>query len=134
MQRFLIFALVLVMSFSAQAQGDKSFDDDVVTYFKTGNSSSLAGFFSSNLDLTIQEIDDVYSRAQAEQILKKFFNNHKPTNFTIIHRGTSKMDIRYFIGKLETDDEKFRVTLHVKEISGKNFIQQLRIETADFDF
>jgi hypothetical protein len=129
----LLFAFLL-LGVGGFSQSSSSISEEMVTCFKTGNSSNLSKLFNASIDLAVHDVDDVYSRNQAEQILKKFFAANKPTNFTIIHRGTSKMDIQYFIGKLETSKENYRVTIHIKEISDKDYIQQLRIESVDFDF
>ncbi|MBK6831038.1 MAG: DUF4783 domain-containing protein [Flavobacteriales bacterium] len=50
--------------------------DQVVEAIKTGNSHDLAALFIANIDLTVKETADVYSKAQAEQIMRKFFNDH----------------------------------------------------------
>lgn len=95
---------------------------------KNGNSKALSDLFTANIDLAVEDVDDVFSKSQAEQILKKFFEKNKPTSFTIVHEGKSKQDIEYKIGDLETSGGKFRVTINMKNVSGKMFIHQLRIE------
>ena len=54
---------------------------------KAGNAKELANFFNSTIELVILEKEDVYSKPQAEQILKDFFKNYKPVNFLILHKG-----------------------------------------------
>ncbi|HQW86479.1 MAG TPA: DUF4783 domain-containing protein, partial [Flavobacteriales bacterium] len=48
--------------------------DRVVAALGTGNSKELAQHFIPNIDLTVGGSSDVYSKAQAEQIVRKFFN------------------------------------------------------------
>ena len=60
--------------------------EDIATALKTGNSKSLALHFGSTVDMTILEKEDVYSKAQAEIILKQFFAKHQPKSFKIMHQ------------------------------------------------
>ena len=50
--------------------------DNLPTLFKAGNSKELAKNFSSSVELSILGEEDVYSKAQAEQILRDFFTKH----------------------------------------------------------
>jgi len=54
--------------------------DQVVGYIKTANVKELAKHFADNIDLAVDDTDDIVSRAQAEQILKKFFDKNQPKN------------------------------------------------------
>src|SRR5687768_687984 len=81
MLRFaLLFAFVLAF---VGIQAQEVVKDQVVLAMKTGNSRDLAMHFISNIDLTVKENADVYSKAQAEQILRKFFNDHPPVDMVI---------------------------------------------------
>ena len=83
--------------------------DDVASAVKTGNASNVAKFFSANVDLKILDKEDVYSKAQAELILKDFFAKNPIKSFAIIHKGTSKSGDQFAIGTYETSTgKKFR--------------------------
>ena len=70
--------------------------------------------------LAVEDVDDIFSSAQAEQILKKFFAGHKVESFEIKHSGKSKLNIQYRIGDLvTTSGDEYRVTFNMKEVSGK---------------
>ena len=106
--------------------------DDVAASIRSGNASSVAKFFSANVDMKILDKEDVYSRAQAELILKDFFSKNPIKSFSIIHKGSSKSGDQFAIGTYESlDGKKFRsYTLFKKEGSSLT-IQQLRFETQD---
>lgn len=108
--------------------------DQVVLAMKTGNSKDLAAHFIANIDLTVKETSDVYSKAQAEQILRKFFNDHPPVDLVIEHSGVSKFGDKYFIGILRTRSGYFRVTFFLKKTEAEFQVKQLRIETSKNDF
>ena len=132
MSRFaLLFAFVL--SFIG-VQAQEVVRDQVMQAMKTGNSRDLAAHFIPNIDLTVKDNADVYSKAQAEQILRKFFNDHPPVDMVIEHSGVSKFGDKYFIGILRTRNGYFRVTFFLKKMENEVMqVKQLRIESSKND-
>ena len=111
--------------------GKAAFDiyDDISNAIKSGNSNAIANYFSSTVDLTILSVEDVYSKAQAEIILKDFFSKNTPKSFSILHKGTSKEGAMYGIGSLITEQGKsYRCYFYLKQNDRKFFIQELRFE------
>ena len=108
--------------------------DQVVAALKAGTSKDLAALFIPNIDLTVRETSDVYSRTQAEQILRKFFNENPPIDLVIEHSGVSKFGDKYFIGILRTRTGYFRVTFFLKKGDEDFQVKQLRIEASKNDF
>ena len=106
--------------------------NDVATAVKTGNAANVAKYFSSNVDLKILTQEDVYSKAQAELILKDFFAKNPIKSFSIIHKGTSKNGDQFAIGAYETTSgKKFRTYFLFKKDGASLTIQQLRFETQN---
>ncbi len=95
---------------------------------RNGNAKALSTHLISSVDLTVENVEDVYSRDQAEVILSRFFAQHSPTGFDIKHEGKSKLEDYYYIGDLKTADTTYRLTFFLKK-DGQSFrIKQLRIE------
>lgn len=124
--------VTLLLSLGLQAQDEVK--DQVVLAMKTGNAKDLAAHFIANIDLTVKETADVYSKAQAEQILRKFFNDNPPVDMVIEHSGVSKFGDKYFIGILRTRTGYFRVTFFLKKTDADLQVKQLRIESSKNDF
>ena len=101
--------------------------DEILQSLKTGNSKTLSEYFNQNVEMVVLENDNVYSKAQAQQIVNKFFNSNPPENFNIIHQG-GKEGAQYVIGNLVTSKGTFRVYFLLKKNGGKDYIHQLRIE------
>lgn len=101
--------------------------DEILQSLKTGNSKTLAEYFNQNVEMVVLENDNVYSKAQAQQIVNKFFNSNPPESFSIIHQG-GKEGAQYVIGNLVTTKGTFRVYFLLKKNGGKDYIHQLRIE------
>lgn len=102
--------------------------DNLAIAFKTGNSSEIAKYFGSSVDLSIPNNEGVYSNAQAKLILKTFFLKNKPTDFTVVHNGESKNNSHYSIGNLKTEKGIFRTYILYKEQDKKVTILELKIE------
>lgn len=132
--RFLLILFGLIISGAGQLTAQDDMAGEVARLIKEGNATELSKHFMSNVDLTILQTDDVYSRAQATQITKKFFEEHQPTGFSVKHQGKSKLDDHYRIGTLTTNNGDFRVTYFLKNNEGIFQIKQLRIESNDRGF
>lgn len=132
--RFLLILFGLIISGTGHLMAQDDMAGEVARLIKEGNATELSRHFMGNVDLTILQTDDVYSRAQATQITKKFFDEHQPTGFSVKHQGKSKLDDHYRIGTLTTNNGDFRVTYFLKNNDGKFQIKQLRIESNDRGF
>lgn len=101
--------------------------DQIILSLKTGNAKVLSDYFNQNVELVVLDNDNVYSKAQAQQIVNNFFSSYKPESFSVIHQG-GKEGAKYVIGNLITKNGKFRVYFLLKQNQGKDYIHQLRIE------
>jgi len=121
--------VVLFPSLTLNAQTGKV-PEGIVLSFEAGNAAELSKFFHSNIELIILEKEDVYSRSQAEQIIRKFFSDHKPETFKVIFEG-GKESSRYAICSMQTRNETYRVYILMKKQDGSPLIHQLRIEEEE---
>jgi len=101
--------------------------DEVVLAMKEGNASRLAHFFDSNVELSMPDKSNSYSRSQAEMIVKDFFYNYNIKGFDVIHEGENAGS-QYCIGTLQTGSGTFRTTIFMKQKQGSEVLQELRIE------
>jgi hypothetical protein len=105
--------------------------DDVASAVRSGNPKNISRFFIENIDLKVIDQEDVYSKQQAEMILKDFFTKHPVKSFTIAHKSEPKNGSQYVIGTLETTNGKFRTYFLIKPSGVQTLIQQFRIETEN---
>ena len=131
MERWLLLLPFLFMGLLGHGQEDVK--DQVVAAIKAGDPHGLAEHFIPNLDLTVKGAGDVYSKAQAEQILRKFFDEHPPVDLVIEHSGVSKFGDTYYIGILRARNGYFRVTFFLKKVEQRYLVKQLRIEDSKSD-
>lgn len=111
--------------------GKSQIPNEITLSLKAGDAKTLAKFFNTNIELVIEKNEDVYSKSQAEQLVRNFFKKHKPKRFQLIHNG-NKGQSYYVIGKLETNNGMFRVNMLIKQQGKKSFIHQLEIETQNW--
>ena len=105
--------------------------DDIATAIRSGNPKNISKFFIENIDLKVIEQEDVYSKQQAEMILKDFFTKHAVKSYTVAHKSQPKAGSQYVIGSLETANGKFRTYFLIKTVGTQTLIQQFRIETEN---
>lgn len=128
-----VFAFVLLivsipLKVNAEVPGD--IPQAMINALKTGNTAELSKFFNSSIELAILEQEAIYSKQQAELIVKDFFAKHVPTNFVILHKG-GKEGSQYAIGNLTTSTGNYRVTMLIKQRENKPFIHQLHFEEGN---
>jgi len=127
MKSFKILLLLFFFSVSSQAL---DIYDEIANAIRSGDSRQIAVYFSNSIDLTILNQEDVYSKAQAELIVKDFLGKNPPKSFSLLHKGSSKEGTLYAIGNLVTLNGKtFRTSFFVKVTAGKYQVQELRFET-----
>ena len=111
------------------AQTDNS--EAIVLALKTGNAKELSKYFSPSVNLKILTQEDVYSKAQAELIIKDFFTKNPPKSYVSKHNGTSKNGAQYTIGQITTANGNFRTYYFLKKTGEAFHIQEFRIETEE---
>jgi hypothetical protein len=125
---FKLYTLIFFISpfFSLNAGSSFELPEGLKTAFHTGNAKDLAKYFNASIELEVLGKDGVYSKTQAEQIMKDFFAKHPPKSFSVLFEGGKEYS-QYAIGKLITTSGSFRINFLVKG----QIILQLRIEEDD---
>ncbi len=97
---------------------------------KEGNAGELATLFNPTVEMEILGEENVYSKAQAELLLKDFFAKNKPTSFKLNHQGT-KGSTSFAIGIMVTTTKNYRISVFLKSENDRMLIHQIRIEVSD---
>jgi len=124
----LVVILCLLKVYSGYSQ-QVNVNDGIISAIKAGNSKELAKYFNSNIELIILDKEGVYSKPQAELILKDFFSKNVPTQdrFLKLHEG-GKDASKYVIGTLITTKGRYRVYYVMKNLNNELSIHNFRIE------
>lgn len=123
---FLWMAILFAPGF-LQAQGSNEIPIEIFQALKAGNSKVLSEYFNNEVEMTILDNEQVYSKSQATLVIKTFFQQNPPTDFKLIHTG-GKDNTRYAIGNLFISEAKYRVYILLKYNLNLPLIHQLRVE------
>ncbi len=121
----LLGSILMLSSFTAQKG-----IDEVIGALRSGNSAQLSGYFDENVELTLPDKSDSYSRAQAQLIVKDFFGNNGVKGFELKHKGDSPGG-HFCIGTLQTSAGNFRTNVFMKVKNGKEVVKEIRFQSIE---
>lgn len=129
MKKLFSILVVVFFAFSANAQTEEK--DNISKAIQEGNAKNLSEYFAPMVDLTVKDIEDVYSKEQAEVIITRFFSENKSVSYSVKHEGKSKLDDYFYIGDLKSESGIYRLTFFLKRESDRFKIKQLKIESEE---
>lgn len=127
MKLLYLFLLMLTLSFISASPTD--IIDKTAELIKQGDIHELAGSFSSSVELTVLEEENVYSNTQAELVLTNFFKQNTPKSVKIIHRIASNANYRFAVLILSTNNGTYRTSFSLKNVKGRFELNEMRIES-----
>ena len=126
--RKIIFLSTVVIAFVLAAFKPIAGLDDVINALKAGNAQELAKYIDDNIEISLPDKSDNYSRAQAVMVLKDFFNNNGVTGFDVQFKGENGSG-QYCIGNLKTKSGLYRTTVFMKSKEGTQVIKEIRFKS-----
>ncbi|MEI6433317.1 MAG: DUF4783 domain-containing protein [Bacteroidota bacterium] len=129
LSNILLLTTLLAISTSAFS-GQEETANKVASAIQAGNAQDVSKYFNAMIDLTVPGYDDIYSKAQAGQILKEFFSQNPVKTFKITKQGSSPDGSQYTIGSLETSKKIYRIYFLIKAVAGQNLVQQFQIQDS----
>ncbi|MEM8582729.1 MAG: DUF4783 domain-containing protein [Bacteroidota bacterium] len=103
--------------------------DDIAGALRQGDVNTLSSFFDAQVDLSIMDQEDTYSKSEATSMVRDFFRTNAPSGFSQVHSGTSAGDeAEYCIGDLSTSGGSYRVYIYLANSGGQQLIQELRFD------
>ncbi len=127
MKLLYLFLLMLTLSFISANPTD--IIDKTAELIKQGDIHELASNFSSSIELTVLDQENVYSNTQAEQVLTDFFKRNPPKSVKIIHRVASNANYRFAVLMLGTNNGTYRTSFSLKNVNGRFELDEIRIES-----
>ena len=120
--------LFLFLLFTSENLFFQDVSEDLANAIRTSNTKEISKYFNDKIDLKVVDKEDVYSKAQAEIIIKDFFDKHAVKSFNLAHKSATSNGPSYAIGTLETANGNFRTYFLFKTIGEKTTVTQFRIE------
>ena len=122
--KFFLAGVVLVLvAFQSLAQTDVI--NQVKETIKAGSAKELSRYLHNTVDVTLEGNVQSYSKAQAEFVLRDFFKQHPPSEFSIIHQGSSKGGQPFAIGQFKSGGETYRVFMKIKAINSQQLVHEI---------
>jgi hypothetical protein len=92
---------------------------------KAGSAKEFSKFLNQTVDVTIGDKMSSYSKAQAEFVFRDFFKQNPPSEFTIIHQGSSRGGQPFAIGQYKSGSDKYRVFMKIKTIGKVQLVHEI---------
>ena len=102
--------------------------DDVINALRSGNATELSKYVDDNIEISVPDKSDSYSRAQAIMILQDFFTNNGVKNFEVTHKGDNGGS-QFCVGTLQTRSGNYRTIFFMKTKNGKQLVKDIRFQS-----
>jgi hypothetical protein len=119
-----VFLGLLTVSFTTQPSNL----DEVIDAFKDGKAGELGKYMDDNIEISLPDKSNNYSKAQAVLILKDFFDNNEVKAFEVKHKGEQNGG-QFCVGTLQTKSGNYRTTIFMKTKTGKDYIKTIRLQS-----
>jgi hypothetical protein len=130
MKALFTYALVAFVFIFSSFTLQNSNIDEVIRALRSGNSTELSKYFDDNVELTLPDKSDNYSKAQAQLIIQDFFSNNGVKGFDLKHKGDSPGG-HFCIGTLQTNAGNFRTNVFMKVKNGKEMVKEVRFQAIE---
>ena len=127
MQKILLFSAIALF---IVATAFKPFTglDDVINALRTGNAQELSKYVDDNIEISLPDKTDSYSKAQALMVLRDFFANNGVKGFEVQFKGENGGS-QFCVGKLSTRSGSYRTTVFMKTKNGKQLVKEIRFQS-----
>lgn len=120
----LVFLLISFLSFSVKAQ-----QPDVIAQvkesIKAGSAKELTKYLNQTVDVTLGDDVKNYSKTQAEFVFRDFFKQNPPSEFSIVHQGSSRGGQPFAIGQYKSGTNTYRVFMKIKTIGNAQLVHEI---------
>jgi Domain of unknown function (DUF4783) len=117
-----IFFVVILSAFTTLSNVN-----EVIIALKSGNAAQLAKYFDNNVEISMPDKNNNYSKSQAELVIQDFFTLNAVKGSDVLHKG-GNAGAEYCIGTLLTKNGQFRTTIYLKQKGNSQVIQEISFE------
>ena len=129
MNKFLLLSSLALVFITSAFRPTGAGLDNVITALKSGNAQELSQYMDDNIEISLPDKSDSYSRAQAVMVLKDFFKNNAVTGFEVKFKGDNGGS-QYCVGTLSTHSGSYRTTVFMKTKDGKQLVKEIRFQSV----
>lgn len=130
MKKLLLFTCsALLILASGFRPASRSGLDDVISAMRSGNATELVKYIDDNVEISVPDKSDRYSRSQAVVVLQDFFNSNGVKNFEVKHKGDNGGS-QFCIGTLQTRAGAYRTTIYMTTRNGKQLVKEIKFQST----
>ncbi len=101
----------------------------ILNAIAAANAYQLSEYFDVAVNLILPQNEGAYSKKQATQLLKYFFEKNPVKEFLLEYEDKTDKDLTYLIGFYTTTDNRvFRVFILIKKLNDTELIRQIQFE------
>src|SRR5579872_3104801 len=127
LKKLLLLVSCTLVLFTVHAQNSVSPIEDMVNAMKNDRVADMAKYFDNFVPVTINNNQVLYSRNQAEIVLKDFFDKNSPRGFEVIDNGSPDNTSKFVIGAFTTPaGVRYNVYILMR-LKGSFMLQELRM-------
>ncbi len=130
-KQFKILSLILLMLLISTIGVSQDIHVQLEKALVSANVKSFSKLFDDRIEIEIDGDSQDYSQQQAQVVLNKFLSKFSNTSFELIHKGVSKNQAKYYIGRMESNESVYRVYVYLKKINSQDFIQEIKFEKQE---
>lgn len=102
--------------------------NDIATAIGSNDVEKISTYINSNVDITIDDNDDTYSKEQAKAILSEYLDSNPIKSIKLLHNGASGSNTQYAIASASTKNGTYRVYMLIAKESESFQLVELRFE------
>jgi archaellum component FlaG (FlaF/FlaG flagellin family) len=127
---FLTSVFIVLSLTTGLAQTEGKLSAEISNATRNGDAADLASHFNAKIEMVLPDKSGVFSKEQAQFLIKDFFDKHPPTSFQIIHQG-ERENATFAIGRYNYNRGQYRLVFLTKNNGNQTLIHQLRVEKQD---
>lgn len=138
LSHIIILLAILQFLFAGQAlsqpEARSGVRPEISSAIGSGDTEGISRFFNDRVEITINNVRDVYSLTQAKFVMKKFFTDFPPSSpssaskpFDIAHYGNTETTV-YALGAYKSPKGEFEVNIFIKRNGDDQKIDRIRFE------
>jgi len=102
--------------------------DEITASIRNRNVKDLSQHLSSTVSMNILNEEGVYSKVQAEIVLKDFFEKNQPEEVKTLQKLQSKSTYRFVVLEMQSSKGTFRISYKLLGVEQSYKISEFRIE------
>ena len=127
MKKRLLSLVFILMTLVSQAQLSHSPVNEVLNAIRINRVQEVSRYMDNFISITLNNSQSLYSKNQAEIIIKDFFDKNPASDFSMADEGSADKNSKFAIANFNASGEKFSLYILFKQKDNTFLVQEIRI-------